>query len=107
MKRILDGKIYDTETATVLVNISGRGGTLNRGDLGYEDTWLYRSPTGTFFMAGEGGSASRWAKPFGENGSAAGEGLLIISDAEARHLYERHGGVVEKYAKYFGEPEIG
>lgn len=106
MKRISNGKLYDTETATALADISGRGGTLSSGDSAYEDTWLYRSPAGTFFIAGEGGAQSRWAKPFGENGSMGGEGLIVIDHLEARSLYEKYGDVAQ-YAAYFGEPEIG
>lgn len=104
MKRILDGKIYDTETATKLADISGPA--VGRGDFVYNDTWLYRSPGGTFFMAGRGGAQSRWSKPIGGNGSGPGEGLILISDAEARKLFELFGDM-DKYAQYFGEPEIG
>jgi hypothetical protein len=105
MKRILDGKIYDTETATLRADISGNDGALPSNEFEWQHTGLYVSPRGTYFIAGRGGARSRWAKPMGL-GTGPGEGLIIISDAEARNLFEKFGDM-DKYAEYFGEPKIG
>lgn len=98
MKRIIDGKIYDTETATEICDISPSG--MSSGDFRWEDTRLYRTKKGAFFLAGEGGPMSRWAKSYGQNGSTSGYGIVRLSMQEARDFAERHAEV-ETVAKYF------
>lgn len=103
MKKIIDGKVYDTATATEVCDISGQYGS-DPGDFRYDDTRLYRSPKGQFFIAGKGGASSRWATPVG-SARGAGSGLHLVDVAEARRLFEQHGGA--DYAEFFGEPEEG
>jgi hypothetical protein len=87
--RIIDGKRYDTETATLICDISPND--FHYDDFRYESTHLYRTGKGAWFMAGEGGPLSRWAQPVGQSGKCSGEGIQIISDEEARDLIEQHG----------------
>jgi len=89
MLRIIDGKRYDTETATLICDISPND--FNYDDFRYESTHLYRTGKGTWFIAGEGGPLSRWAQPVGQSGKCRGEGIQIITDEEARDLIEHHG----------------
>lgn len=89
MQRIVNGKRYDTETAEQLCNIS-RGG-YSRSDFQYDDTNLYVTRNGNFFIAGEGGPRSRWAQSYGQNGSTGGSGLRPISKDDARNLLEQYG----------------
>jgi hypothetical protein len=88
MKAIIDGKRYDTETATEICDVSPRG--FYRGDFRYEDTQLYRTPRGNWFLAGEGGPMSRWARSVGLNGYSSGRGLRPLDADEARALLEQH-----------------
>ena len=69
MKRIIDGKRYNTETATEICDVSAPG--FYRGDFRYEDTQLYCTPRGGWFLAGEGGPMSRWARSVGLTGSGS------------------------------------
>lgn len=103
MERVIDGKRYNTKTATELCDVSGPNGTLSVTDFAYNDTHLYRTKSGRYFIAGEGGARSRWAKPCG-NDVRNGEGLQPIDEAEARRLCEQFGSV-ETYCATFGEPE--
>lgn len=97
MKRIINGKRYDTATAIMVCDVSPRGFYGN--DFRREDTGLYRTPKGSWFLAGEGGPLSRWATPVGLHGATCGIGIRAIDDETARELLERHGDPedVEKY----------
>lgn len=98
MKRIIDGKRYNTETATEVADVSPRG--FYRGDFRYEDTRLYRTPKGRWFLAGEGGPMSRWSRSVGLNGYTSGEGIHVVDNDEARALLEQHGET-EAIEEYF------
>ena len=104
MRKIIDGKVYDTTTATEICDISPSGYSQN--DFNHEDTRLYRSPKGAYFVAGNGGARSRWAHPVGQNGSTDGDGLVLIDETEARSLTEQHAPAAT-YSQFFGEPEEG
>ncbi len=104
MKRIVNGRVYNTETAEVICDCSPSG--FYGGDFRVESTTLYKSPKGTFFIAGKGGPLSRWAEPEGQSGMRSGEGLRVLDEAEARELCERHGSE-EDWLAAFGEPEEG
>jgi hypothetical protein len=98
MIRIIDGKRYNTETAEKLCDISRRG--FYRNDFHYDDTYLYRTSAGAFFISGEGGALSRWSRPIGQNGSGGGDGLRPIDADEARELLEQYGAP-EQVEEYF------
>lgn len=89
MIRVVDGLRYNTDTAELIADVACTGGGWN-----YERTQLFRTGNGRFFLAGEGGAATRWAQPIkGERGSVEGDGIIPLTDAEAR-LY------VEKFANH-------
>lgn len=79
MKQIIDGKIYNTETAT-LIGECGNG--LSCSDFDFVHEALYRTKKGRFFLAGEGGAKSRYARPV-KNGTIGGEGIIPLTDGEA------------------------
>lgn len=98
MLRIVNGKRYSTETAIELCDIS-RGG-YSRSDFNYEDTRLYVTKNGNFFIAGSGGVRSRWAQSYGQNGSQGGEGLRPLEKSDARNLLEQYGST-EQVEQHF------
>jgi len=104
MNAIIAGKLYDTKTATEICSISGT--TYNVNDNNYEDTRLYKSPKGQYFLAGEGGPSSRWAKSCGVGAFSGGSGLVLVTEQEAREIVEANGSP-EDYANCFGTPEEG
>jgi hypothetical protein len=99
MKRIIDGKRYDTATATYICDCSPRG--FYGGDFRYEDTGLYRTPRGNWFLSGRGGPMSRWARSSGLNGRTDGSGVAPLDLDEARSFLERHGDP-DDVEKFFG-----
>ena len=105
MRKIIDGKYYDTATADLVCDVSGTFDA--RSDHHFDDTQLYRSPRGRFFVAGGGGPRSRWALAIGQ-GYTGGSGLEPVSTEEARSLCERHGRLNDaEYAKFFDAPVEG
>lgn len=83
MKKVIGGKLYNTETATKIAVISKR-------DHNFSDhtTRLYITKKGNFFLQGKGGPMSRWAEPCGQSGWSGGEGLVEVSKNEALEFAE-------------------
>jgi hypothetical protein len=90
MKRVIEGKSYNTETATYVCDVPCNADSPN--DFSWHETSLYVSPKGTYFLAGEGGARSMWADAV-EAGRAhiAGRGLRLIGVDEARSIAEDAG----------------
>lgn len=98
MKKIINGKAYDTATAKS-VGYWTNGGTWR--DFGHVEETLYRKKTGEFFLHGEGGPASRYAKPSGQNSWSSGERIMPMTFQEARAWAEEHLDG-EDYEEAFG-----
>ena len=95
MRRIKGGKIYDTNTATC---ICGTGNGLSGSDFGFEDSGLYVTKRGGFFISGRGGASSRFAVSNGD-GYVGSSDIIVLSAPEALAEAERHADAdtVEKY----------
>lgn len=87
VRQIIDGKAYDTSTATQLGEAYARAA---RSDFGWWHETLYRTPKGRYFLAGEGGPASSWARPAIGGGRIGGEGIRAMSESEAQGWAERY-----------------
>ena len=100
MKRIINGKIYNTDTATRI----GNHVHSNAGDFQYEDTDLYRTKKGAWFICGEGGPLSRWSRSAG-NSTFGGSGIEAMTTGEALEWCEFSRIDVDVIAKYFSVEE--
>lgn len=100
MRKIINGKKYDTETATIVCTTdNGRP----RTDFQFCMETLYLKKTGEYFLQGEGGAASKYAELHcGYNTS--GERLIPFTLEDAKAFVEEHGSV-EDYEMLFGEVE--
>lgn len=85
MKKIIDGRVYNTETAECIATWSNH---YYRNDFHHCEESLYRTKKGAWFVAGEGGPLSKYARPCGGNGSCGGDGLEPISAKEAQEWLE-------------------
>ena len=96
MKKIIDGKRYDTETATHIANFDNG---LSRGDFRWLDEDLYQTPKGNWFIHGTGGAMTSWREAEGQNSWAGGEGIRPLTAEEAREWCECFGKtkVIETY----------
>ena len=99
MKRVIEGKRYDTETADCVADISPRRYANDASNFHWEDTYLYRTKKGAWFIAGKGHAASRWATACG-NGYGPGSGLQVVTAEDARLFLEQYG-TVEDVEQYF------
>jgi hypothetical protein len=98
MKRVIDGKRYDTDTAQ---RIAGAESSCNPGDFRYWEETLYRTKRGAYFIHGEGGAMSRWSRPVGSNGQTGGEGIEVLTEDEARQWCENRGIDADVIAEFF------
>lgn len=99
MRRVIDGKTYNTETADEVCTLSG---TANRTDFRYHDTSMYRTKGGAFFLAGEGGPMSMWAQAVEQNSWSSGKGIKPLTREEALSILEQENEQ-DAIEQYFGE----
>ena len=99
MKKIINGKKYDTETAALVAEWdNGRYGS----DFDRCSEKLYRKKTGEYFLHGDGGPMSRYARSCGQNEWCGGEQIIPLSYEAAQKWAEEHLDG-DKYEKIFGE----
>lgn len=86
-KRIIDGKSYNTETAALVHEVSGRAETEYEG--------LYQTKHGAFFL-------------WWYNSDYGAGGIKPMSDVEAHKWLESRNGSAATIEQYFGKfPEAG
>lgn len=98
MRRVVDGRMYDTEMAERVCGID----IGSRSDFRYEDTTLYRTKKGAFFLAGEGGPLSRWGRRV-DGGKAGGKGILPVDTAIALAFAEEAELDADRFTEFFGD----
>lgn len=98
MKKIINGKRYDTDTARLI----GSTGYSYAGNSAYWLEELYLKKTGEFFLYGEGGSRSKYARRTGQNECSGGWEIRPLSPEEARKWAEEHLNA-DKYERVFGK----
>ena len=97
MKQVIDGKLYDTETAEK-IEVFDNG--LARSDFHSLSETLYKTKSGRFFLVGEGGALTRWFQPIG-NGRGGGSGIQALSAGEALEWCETHRVDADVIAQHF------
>lgn len=99
MKKIINGKLYNTETAE-------RVGRWSNGRSTRDFTWcreeLYRKKTGEFFLYGEGGPQSPYIRYIDSNSWCGDERIIPMTYDEARDWAERKLDA-DEYESIFGE----
>lgn len=100
MKRIINGKKYDTETAVYICGYEY--GT--KRDFYHIEESLYRKKNGEFFMYGYGGPGTKYKVYSGTNSFGGSEKIEPFTESEAKEFIEKYGDV-EIYEKLFGEVE--
>ena len=97
MKKIINGKLYDTATAKML--------GLDGGGDGFK-AWheeLYQKRTGEFFLYVLGVAMTKYAQALGDNSWSGGEKITPLSLAAAREWAEEHLDA-DVYGEIFGMP---
>ena len=88
MLKIIDGRRYNTETATEICTQLSDGSS---SDFRWEQTTLYRTKKGQHILSGEGGAMSQWGHTLADGSRCFGEGIRLIDEDTARRFAERHG----------------
>ena len=101
MRRIIEGKAYDTSTATLLG--SATSPRYYRTDFGWWSEELYRTPRGRYFLAGVGNAASSWSEPAPGGGSGPGSGIRAMTETAAQEWAERYLTTAEYEAIWTAE----
>lgn len=101
MKKIINGKKYNTETAKMVGNASAN---CSCTDFGYWYEELYLKKTGEFFLYGHGGAASKYAESCGQNSWSGGEDIAPLTKEKAVKWAEKYLSI-EEYEEVFGEVE--
>ena len=99
MKKIIEGRVYNTETAEL---VGEWANTYNTRDFNFCIENLYRKKTGEFFIHGRGGAMSRYAVSSGSNTMCGSEQIWPISFEYAKLWAEEHL-TADEYEKLFGE----
>lgn len=100
MKKVINGTLCDTNTAKLL----GETSYSNRRDFHYWSEELYITKSGKYFLYGEGGPASRYAKTIGQNEWSGGEAIQLLDRDAAMEWAEEHL-TGDEYIAAFGNPE--
>jgi len=87
MKKIIRGRVYDTQTATL---IAEDGNNLSKRDFCWVNEELYRKKTGEFFLYGEGGPETKYCTRYADGMRGEGEDIIPLSYEQAQELVEKH-----------------
>ena len=99
MKKIINGKVYNTETAQEVASWSNN---LSYRDFNHCEEALYRKKTGEFFLYGVGGPRSPYAKLAETHAWSGGSAIRPLTFDEAREWAEEKLSA-EEYESIFGE----
>jgi len=99
MKRVIEGKTYNTDTATLI----GEASYGNHGDFHAWEEALYRTQKGAFFLVGSGGARTRWGEKVSQNTWSGGEGMEALTPENALIWAEAHNVDADTIAEHFGD----
>jgi hypothetical protein len=90
MKIIINGLRYNTEAPQTVEVGQATGGSEFVTDFTYWEASLYRTGGGRWFIHGEGGPMSRFARPTGSNTMGYGQKIIPVTPEQAREWAERY-----------------
>ena len=95
MKKVIDGKVYNTETATKVAEWSNG---LSYSDFNNENEELYVTKKGNWFLYGEGGANSKYRKSNG-NSAWGSSNIIAMSELDAYKWLEKNNELdaIESY----------
>ncbi|RLG45020.1 MAG: hypothetical protein DRN81_03045 [Thermoproteota archaeon] len=99
MKKLIEGKIYNTETA---IEICEYKAPCPVNDFHYFEESLFVTKRGCFFLCGEGGGLSRWSETTVDgHGHGYGFGIQVLSKDSALKWVENRDIDVESIQDHF------
>ena len=100
MKKIINGRKYDTETAKCVGSWDNGYGC---NDFSHVEESLYRKKTGEFFLYGEGGAMTQYAESDGD-AYCGGAEIIPLTEKKAKEWAENHLDA-DDYESIFGPVE--
>ncbi len=97
MKKIINGRKYDTNSATLVASVNNG----NNGDFGHWSESLYIKKNNEFFLYGEGGPMTIYGRELEDNSRGYGESITPLNESEAKAWLEENGDC-DIYENYFG-----
>lgn len=97
MKKLINGKMYNTETAEEIATWSN---SYYPSDFHYCQETLYKTKKGAYFLHGVGGALSRYSVPVGNNGRGGGSEIVALTADQAFDWMEENG-LTEEAEKEF------
>ena len=101
MKKIVNYKMYNTDTATEVASYCNG---YSCGDFRHLEETLYRKKTGEFFLDGSGGAMTIYSKSCGNNSWSGGQRIVPLTEGEAKEWVMEHCDA-DTYINLFGEVE--
>jgi len=101
MKKVINGKLYNTESAKKLGYWSNG---ISRSDFQFCEETLYKTRSGQYFLHGEGGPMTKYAVSCGQNSWSGGEHIEPINEDTARKWCEEHLDA-DEYISIWDEPK--
>jgi hypothetical protein len=86
MRKIIDGKVYDTSPVELIAEYTHEG----QGDIRYLSVGLYRTRKGTWFTVGRARATDRLAPFLSDHCDESGDVVEVIEATEARQFLEVH-----------------
>ena len=88
MKKIINGKTYNPDTATIVARWDN--GRILEG-FSYVQETLYKTRKGDLFLLGEGGAATIYSKTLSDGWTAYGWDIIPMTPEAAQEWAERRG----------------
>lgn len=99
MKKIINNRKYDTDTAAIVGEWESMPDIRN---LNYFSEKLYRKRSGEYFIHGGGGAMTQYAQDLGDNHWSGGERIIPLTYDAAREWAKTHLDA-DEYEAEFGE----
>ena len=96
MKAIINKKLYDTETASLVARYNNGYGL---GNFNYIREELYRKKNGEYFIYGQGGAWTKYSESDG-NWRSGGSRIIPLTVEKAEEWAEMHMSA-DDYLKFF------
>ena len=87
MRKIINGRLYDTDIAR---NIGSWSNNLGAGDFNSCTEILYQKKTGEYFLYGCGGAMTIYSSADGSGGVTGGSAIIPFSEKQAKNRAEAH-----------------
>ena len=100
MKKVINGTLYNTETAELIDTYSNGLGSRDFRNITES---LYRKKNGEFFLYGYGGAMSKYCECCGDM-SGSGKNIIPVTEDEAKEWLETYS-TADIYIEVFGQPE--